>query len=76
MSDQTLIAINGVYYKKSRSSTKSGNRCVAVAFLDGKVSVVNTNSADISLEFTLDEWSAFLDGAKRGEFDLLQLTQR
>jgi hypothetical protein len=56
-----------------RKSTRSGNngQCVEVAFLDQDVAV--RDSKDRSgpvLTFTGDEWAAFIDGVRRGEFDL------
>jgi hypothetical protein len=56
-----------------RKSTKSGNNggCVEVAFLDQDVAVRDTKDrAGPVLIFTNDEWSAFIDGVRRGEFDL------
>ncbi|MBT2530115.1 DUF397 domain-containing protein [Streptomyces sp. ISL-99] len=45
-------------------------RCVAVATnVVGKVAVRSTVSGQ-TVEFTADEWTDFLSGAKLGEFDL------
>lgn len=48
----------------------AGENCVQVK-LDGDVIVVgSTRSPDGPfLSYTNDEWAAFLDGAKKGEFD-------
>jgi Domain of unknown function (DUF397) len=56
-----------------RKSTRSGNagNCVEVAFLDGgRVAVRDSKDpAGPKLLFNEAEWSAFVDGAKNGEFD-------
>jgi len=57
-----------------RKSTRSdaGSNCVEVARAgDGTVGVRDTKLGKASpvLEFTSDEWAAFLGGAKDGEFD-------
>jgi hypothetical protein len=54
-----------------RKSTFSGLNCVEVASLaDGSVSVRNTRArTGPTLEFTRDEWAAFIAGAQEGEFD-------
>jgi hypothetical protein len=55
-----------------RKSTRSGNngQCVEVAFLDQDVAVRDSKDpAGPVLTFTGDEWSAFVDDVRRGEFD-------
>ncbi|GGU17018.1 DUF397 domain-containing protein [Nocardioides albus] len=58
-----------------RTSTKcsydnSDPRCVEVATnRPGKVAVRSSITGK-SVEFTSDEWTAFIDGAKVGEFDI------
>lgn len=48
-----------------------GMHCVAVAVTAGAVGVRDTKDASkTTLAFNRDEWAAFLDGAKKGEFDL------
>jgi hypothetical protein len=69
MTEKIQIRINGVVYKKSLSSKNGGGYCVGVALLNDKVSVINTKSKGPTVEFTLNEWTAFLQGAKAGEFD-------
>jgi hypothetical protein len=56
---------------KSSWSFSNGN-CVEVrALADGRVGVRNSRVPDIHLPpFTADEWTAFLAGARAGEFDL------
>jgi hypothetical protein len=63
-----------VFRKSSRSNGSGGNNCVEVD-LDAEIGVVLVrDSKDPSgpvLDFTDAEWSAFIAGVKRGEFDLL-----
>jgi Domain of unknown function (DUF397) len=54
------------------SSTYSGgNGCVEVAFADGRVGVRDSKQQGQGpvLEFTADEWNAFLAGAREGQFE-------
>jgi hypothetical protein len=57
-----------------RKSTRSGpwtDNCVEVAFVDGSIVVRNSRDPDgPRLVFTPNEWDAFVDGAKDGEFDV------
>jgi hypothetical protein len=56
-----------------RKSTRSANngQCVEVAFLDQDVAVRDSKDpTGWVLAFTGDEWAAFIDGVRRGEFDL------
>jgi hypothetical protein len=57
-------------WRKSSRSGGDGN-CVEVAFAaDGTVGVRDSkNRSGPHLEFTADEWRAFLGGVKTGEFD-------
>jgi hypothetical protein len=59
----------GPYWVKSSLSFANGN-CVEVADLpDGEVGVRNSRDPDgLVLQFTPDEWSAFLGGVRNGEF--------
>jgi hypothetical protein len=58
-----------------RTSTRSGpysDNCVEVAFVCDAVAVRDSkNRSGSVLLFTLQEWDAFVSGAKDGEFDLL-----
>lgn len=59
-----------VWRKAARSNTV-GNQCVEVARLREGVAVRHSKNPDgPRLLFTTDEWEAFLDGVKGGEFDL------
>lgn len=56
---------------KSSKSSPSGDNCVEARYDGGVVAV--RDSKDRSgpvLTFTRDEWTAFLGGARDGEFDL------
>lgn len=44
------------------------NACVEVAFLDDGV-LVQSSEGGSAVFFTYDEWSGFIGGVKRGEFD-------
>jgi hypothetical protein len=59
-----------VWRKASFSNGTGGNNCVEVAHLEVGVAVRNSkNRAGAQLMFTVGEWTAFLSGAKAGEFD-------
>ncbi|NJC64612.1 DUF397 domain-containing protein [Planosporangium flavigriseum] len=58
-----------------RWSTRSGGtggQCVEIRRHDGQIQVRDSkaNGTGPILTFTRDEWAAFLDGAREGEFDL------
>jgi predicted secreted Zn-dependent protease len=56
-----------------RKASKSGNQgqCVEVATVANGVLVRDSkNPTGPVLSFTEAEWDAFLDGARKGEFDL------
>ena len=61
---------SGSYWIKSSLSYANGN-CVEVASLPGgEIGVRNSrDSAGPVLQFTSDEWHAFLGGVRNGEFD-------
>ena len=54
-----------------RTAVKSsGGSCVQVGRRDGVVVVADSkHPGGPVLSYTLQEWDAFLDGAKKGEFD-------
>ena len=66
------IIVNGITFKKSQASlfTKS---CVGVGFHEGKVLVLNTKTPAPMVQFTQEEWEAFLVGVKNGEFETREL---
>lgn len=56
------------------SASQGGAQCVEVGMggADGGVLVRDTKDREGSVQhYTRGEWLAFLDGAKKGEFDLL-----
>jgi hypothetical protein len=60
-------------WKKSTRSGPNSDNCVEAQIGDGgTVQVRDTKLGETSpiLNFTRDEWAAFLGGAKDGEFDL------
>lgn len=58
-------------WRKSTRSSPSCDNCVEVAFVGGAVAVRDSKNRDGGvLIFTPDEWDAFVDGTKIGEFDL------
>lgn len=59
----------GKWIKGSRS-TASGNNCVEVNSGDVRVFVRNSKHRRDAVSFTPAEWTAFIESAKLGEFDL------
>ncbi len=58
-------------WRKSTLSS-AGDNCVEVAFAaDGRTGVRDSKEHGVGLVlvFTRDEWDAFLDGVRQGEFD-------
>jgi hypothetical protein len=55
------------------STYSGGNGCVEVAFVGGQVGVRDSKQQGQGpvLEFTANEWNAFLTGAREGQFDLV-----
>ncbi|MFI1989908.1 DUF397 domain-containing protein [Actinoplanes sp. NPDC020271] len=64
--------LKGAVWKKgSRSNGNGGNNCVEVAMLDEGIAVRDSkNRTGPALMFTQAEWTAFVDSAKDGEFDI------
>ena len=61
---------DAVWHKSTRSGSPSDN-CVEVAFVGGAIVVRDSRNPDgAQLVFTPNEWDAFVEGAKDGEFDL------
>jgi Domain of unknown function (DUF397) len=56
-------------WRKAKSSVGNG-ACVELASMDGMVAIRDSKDpAGPVLRYTRAEWHAFLDGAKKGEFD-------
>jgi hypothetical protein len=65
----TQIATPGNEWVKSSLSFANGN-CVEVMDAGQTVAVrISRNPSGPVLEFTRDEWAAFIGGARLGEFD-------
>lgn len=63
--------MNDTPWIKARASG-SGNECVEMRRSGERIEVRNsTDPAGPVLRFTSGEWAAWLDGAKKGEFDHL-----
>lgn len=57
------------WIKASRSV--SANACIELALDGDAIALRNSRDPDVVLRYTHAELAAFLDGAKRGEFDHL-----
>lgn len=56
----------------SSRSTGNGGSCVEARRHAGSIEVRNSKKREAgTVFFTVEEWDSFLDGAKKGEFDLL-----
>ena len=65
------VLTEAVWKKSSRSNGNGGNNCVEVAILDSGVAVRDSKDrSGPALMFTTAEWTAFVDSAKDGEFDV------
>ncbi len=64
--------IYGAIWRKSTRSGSNGGDCVEVADNVSDVVAVrdSKDSSGPVLTFARDEWKAFIDGAREGEFDL------
>ncbi len=61
---------NAVWQKSTRSGPVSDN-CVEIAFVDGAIAMRDSKHPEGPvLLFTAEEWDAFVEGAKDGEFDV------
>jgi hypothetical protein len=62
---------SAVWKKSSRSNGNGGNNCVEVANLDAAVAVRDSKDpSGPALIFNSATWTAFLNSAKDGEFDI------
>lgn len=60
-----------VWKKSNRSNGNGGNNCVEVMDTGTGVRVRDSKDADGPiLDYTYDEWNAFVAGAKDGEFNV------
>ena len=58
----------GLTWRKAQRSTKDG-ACVEVASVPGKIAVRDSKDpGGPILVYAPEEWSAFLDGVKKGEY--------
>ena len=57
-------------FKKSSFSGYNDCHCVEVASDGASVSVRHSTEDQGMIQYTPDEWSAFIKGVKAGEFDL------
>ena len=70
LTDASRRAKPGPVWVKSSLSFANGNCLEVTTLADGKVGVRNSrHPGGPSLEFTSDEWIAFLGGVRNGEFD-------
>jgi len=66
-----MTDFSAAHWHKATHSGSEGN-CVEVAFIDDVVGVRDSKDPEKAPHvYTRSEWAAFLDGAKKGEFDLL-----
>lgn len=64
------VDLSGAVWGKSRRSSTQGPNCVEVARVGGVYAVRDSKHPHgAPLVFDRDEWRAFLDGVKSGEFD-------
>jgi hypothetical protein len=67
-----MVDLSGAVWRKSSRSDNGGASCVEVAKnLSGVVGVRDSKDrSGPALTFTPEQWVAFVDGVKGGEFDL------
>lgn len=54
----------------TRSRVCESNNCVEARYVGDLVQVRSSRWPGTANMFTVDEWRAFLDGVRRGEFDI------
>lgn len=65
----TDLERTGLAWRKAQVSTNNGS-CVEIASTVGKIALRDSKDPrGPMLVYTPAEWNAFLDGAKKGEFD-------
>jgi hypothetical protein len=65
-----MDAAGELTWRKAQSSVSNG-ACLEVASMKGMIAVRDSkNPHGAILTYTPAEWSAFLDGAKKGKFDV------
>ena len=63
-----LKMVESLAWKSARSCT--GGNCVQVAPADGMVAIRDSkNPGGAILTYSPDEWNAFVEGVKNGDFD-------
>lgn len=68
--EPTTDEIAGLTWQRSSFCDNSSGNCVEVATLNGATAVRDSKDPDGAvLVYTADEWTAFIGGAKAGEFD-------
>jgi hypothetical protein len=68
--DARHTSSEGPIFKKSSLSSKDNpQHCVAVSSYQGRILVCHSMQAETTLEFTPEEWKAFVEGVRAGEFD-------
>ncbi len=66
--ERETVEIKGIKFAKSSFTRR--RRCVGVSIQKDKVLVTNTTKKQAIVEFTHDEWRAFVKGVKNHEFDI------
>lgn len=66
------MAMDTTAWMKASKSTGNGGACVEARRNEGAIEVRNSKRPEAgTVLFTFEEWDAFLDGAKKAEFDVL-----
>jgi Domain of unknown function (DUF397) len=60
----------GTTWTKSSKSAANGNSAEAARPRVNEILVRDSKSPNLALSFTAEEWRAFVEGVKAGEFDL------
>lgn len=60
----------GATWRKSTKCDMSGPNCVEVLRVDDHISIRNSQRPDVTIGYDRDEWRAFVEGVKAGEFDI------